>query len=558
MILKGSKHDWELNGAEPALVAQISAATGVSDRFAGVMAARGVDSVAAAVRYLDAAGDTLPDAHLLPDAERVVERVRAALSSRELIAVHGHDDADGVTATTIMLEALDQLGASVVSYIPDRKAEGHGLSRGELDRLHGEGVALVVTVDSCVSDREFIRYGNGLGIDTIVTDHHEIPPELPPAVAIVNPKLPDSRFPYRYMAGVGVALRVADLLLEELRGEFGPAGEQLAWYGPRWRQESLALAAIGSIADKVPMTGDNRAIVTQGLAAAPATERVGLRVALEEAHLWGDELTPEDVRDSLGRLLGRAPGDEPGRQKALDLLLSRDAEAARTLAASLVARQEGWRAKATAAWKRVRGAVDESSDAPVVLMEVDVPMDVVGYVASRLTEETERPVILVTRRGDDAVAEARGPVGFNFVDAFATMRDLFIGYGGHPRAAGFSIDPANVPAFVESMYAHVRANPPTPPPRRLDGELPLDEATPEFGAELELMWPFGQANRRALFLARGVTRESLAAAEARGVRFATPVRLGKQPSDIVFRLRDSEGVAMVSIVDAVQGGAAGG
>ena len=558
MILKGSKHDWELAPVEPELVSSIRSAAGVSEPFARVLAARGVCSGEDAVRFLNSSEDPLPDPHLLPDAERVVERVRAALESRELIAVHGHDDADGVTATTIMLEALDQLGASVVSYIPDRKAEGHGLSRGELDRLHASGVSLVVTVDSCVSDREFIRYGNELGIDTIVTDHHEIPPQLPPAVAVVNPKLSDSRFPYRYMAGVGVALRVADLLLDELRGDFGPAGEHAPWYGPRWRHESLALAAIGSIADKVPMTGDNRSIVTQGLAAAPATDRVGLRVALEEARIWGRDLSPEDVRDSLGRLLGRAPGDSPGSQKALDLLLARNPDEARALAVALVARQERWRETAVSAWRQVRGGFNDESSPPVIVLEVDVPMGVVGYIASRLTEETGRPVIMVTERGSESVAEARGPVGFNFVDAFSAMSDLFIGYGGHPRAAGFSMDPSHLSAFKDEMTEFAGSHPPAPPPRQLDAELPLVEALPELGLELEKMWPFGQSNRRALFLSRGVTSSTVDDAGARGVRFGTPVRIGERPVDVVFRLRNSEGVALISIVDAIPAGASGG
>ena len=558
MILKGSKHDWELAPVEAGLVEGIRNATDVSETFARVMAARGVHSGDDARRFLNSLEDPLPDPHLLPDAERVVERVRAALESRELIAVHGHDDADGVTATTIMIEALDQLGASVVSYIPDRKAEGHGLSRGELEWLRAKGVGLVMTVDSCVSDREFIRYGNELGIDTIVTDHHEIPPELPPAVAIVNPKLPDSLFPYRYMAGVGVALRVADLLLDELRGRFGPAGEHAPWYGPRWQHESLALAAIGSIADKVPMTGDNRSIVTQGLAAAPATDRVGLRVALEEARIWGRDLSPEDVRDSLGRLLGRAPGDTPGTQKALDLLLARNPDEARALAVALVARQRSWRETATSAWRKVRGEFNDESSQPVIVLEVDVPMGVVGYVASRLTEETGRPVIMVTKRSSESVAEARGPVGFNFVDAFSAMSDLFIGYGGHPRAAGFSMDPSHLSAFKDAMTEFAESHPPTPPPRQLDAELPFVEASPELGLELEKMWPFGQSNRRALFLSRGVTSATVDDAGARGVRFGTPVRIGERPVDVVFRLRNSEGVALVSIIDAVSASASGG
>ncbi len=561
MILSGSRYSWRLELIEPGLVSDISRAAGISEPFARVLAARGVGSADDAARYLAALDDPLPDAHLLPDAGRVVERVRSALESGELIAVHGHDDADGVTATTVMMEALDQLGASVVSYIPDRKTEGHGLSRAELDRLHGAGVGLIITVDSCVSDREFISYGNKLGIDTIVTDHHEIPPELPPALAIVNPKLPDSRFPYRYMAGAGVALRVADLFMDDLSGEFGPAGENVPWYGPRWRQESLALVAIGSIADKVPLTGDNRSLVTQGLAAAPGTNRVGLRAALEEGRLWGQELSPEDVRDSLGRLLGRAPGDSPGTQKALDLLAMRDPDDARALAASLFERQKRWQESAVAAWRKVREDFERNGAAvssPVIILETEVPTGTAGYVASRLTEKTGRPVIMVARRNSEVMAEARGPVGFNFVEAFATMRELFIGYGGHPRAAGFSMDPSQMPRFRERLDDFVQSNPPSPDPRRIDAELRLEETTPELGRELELMKPFGQGNRRAVLLARRVTSATLSDVEARGVRFGTPVRISDTPTDVVFRLRSSDGVALVSILDSIVPGVSGG
>ena len=194
----------------------------------------------------------------------------------------------------------------------------------------------------------------------------------------------------------------------------------------------------------------------------------------------------------------------------------------------------------------------------MLILELDIPMGVVGYVASRLTEETGRPTILITRRGEESVAEARGPTGFNFVDAFASMSDLFIGYGGHPRAAGFSIAPSDVPRFTERMNEFARANPPAPTPRTLDAELPLEEATSELGRELEQMWPFGQAHHRALFLARGVTSSTVDDAEAKGVRFGTPVRIGERPMDVIFRLRDSDGVALVSIIDTIPSRGPGG
>ncbi len=553
MILRGAKHDWTLELPDPAVVEEIRRAARVSATFAGVLASRGLRSAAAAERYLNAADAPLPDPRLLPDAARVVERVRRALSVGERIAVHGHDDADGVTAATIMVEALDQLGASVTSYIPDRKTEGHGLSRAELDRLGADGVGLVITVDSCVSDREFISYGRALGIDTIVTDHHEIPPELPPAVAIVNPKLPDSRFPYRYMAGVGVSLRVSELLLDSLTGDFAPSAEGPSWYGPRWRTEAFALAAIGSIADRVPLTEDNRSIVARGLDAIPQTERTGLRAVLQEAGLWGRSLGPADVGESLGTLLGRAPGDGPGSQQAFDLLAMRQLEAARALARRLLERQARWRAAASEAWRRVRGALDLEGGAPstVVIMEADVPVGTVGYVTSRLADETGRPVVVITRGDSVCVAEARGPAGFNFVDAFASMRDLFIGYGGHPRAAGFSIGPSDLPRFRERMAEFVRRNPPSPEPRRLDGELRLEDASRELAEELERMQPFGQGNRRPLFLVRGLTAATVARAERLGTRFGTPVRVGDAPVDVVVRLRSGEGTPLVSIIDAI-------
>jgi single-stranded-DNA-specific exonuclease len=239
----------------------------------------------------------------------------------------------------------------------------------------------------------------------------------------------------------------------------------------------------------------------------------------------------------------------------------RDPDDARALAASLFERQERWREEALSAWRKALKDFerdDANASSPVVIMEVEVPVGVAGYVTSRLTEETGRPVIIITRRNSEAMAEARGPVGFNFVDAFATMRELFIGYGGHPRAAGFSMVPSQVPRFRERMNDFVRSNPPVPPPRLLDAELRLEEATPEFGRELELMRPFGQGNRRAAFLVRRVTSATINDIEARGVRFGTPIRIGETPTDVVLRLRNSEGVALISIIDSIVPSASGG
>ncbi len=553
MSLRGTKHVWSYEPADPGLASAIREAAGTSRVYSEVLVSRGVANVAQARGYIESDLETLPDARLLPDSDRVVARVGDALAKDETIAVHGHDDADGVTATTIMVEALAQLGASTVTYIPDRRTEGHGLSRAEFDRLDECGVRLVVTVDSCVSDRDAIGYGNGLGIDTIVTDHHEIPPELPPAVAVVDPKLPGTDFPYRYMAGVGVSFRVADLLLGDLSGRFGPARDERSWYGATWRDDALGLVAIGSIADKVPLTFDNRTLVTLGLEAIPRTERPGLRALLEESRLWGVALDENNVRESLGPAFGRV-SDGRGGNGALDLLLETGIEDARARARALIGVRAKWRRDASAAWRNVRGAVAAKpapSEAQIVIVVVHEPIAVLGYITSRLFDETRLPVIVLADKGSEWMAEARGPNGFNFVQGFNSMRELFLGYGGHPRAAGFTIDEAKIPIFRERMLEYVRANPPTPPPRLIDAELPLVDATPEIARELSTLRPFGQSNPPAILLGRATTVDEYESARAKGLRFGTPVRVGREPVDLVYRLRYNDGIAFASVLDTI-------
>jgi len=555
MTLKGAHYEWRYEGAPAALAEDIRRGAGVTPHMAQVLASRQVASGAEALLFLAPETRPLPDARLLPGAAQVVERVSGALSSGETVAVHGHDDADGVTASAIMIETLEQLGARPVSYIPDRRTEGHGLSRPELDYLSGLGVRLVITVDSCVSDRDAIAHGNSLGIDTIVTDHHEIPPELPAARAIVNPKLPSSPYPYRYLAGTGVSLRVSDLLLDELRGRFAPAPGGRVWHGPRWRDEALALAAVGSIADKVPLTGDNRTIVAAGLKVAPATERPGLRALLEESRLWGHELDPDDVREYLGPIFGRV-SDGRGGNDALKVLLTPDADQAREGARALVGERVRWREAALSGLAQVRSELARSAGAPdpaALVVQARVPLDTMGYAASRLADESGLPVVVLAPRNGGLMAEARGPQGFNFVTAFHSMSELFAGYGGHPRAAGFTIDAARAAEFRERLIAYVREHPPAPEPRRLDAVVPLDDATPELARELELLRPFGQANAPAALLSREASREAVRRAQDRGVHFAAPLRLNPGATGMVYRLRSSEGVALATVIDTVSG-----
>lgn len=551
MDIDGSRHLWRFEPADPGLTSEIREAAGVSNVVAQVLASRGVGSGIEAASYLLASVDSLADPTLLPDADKVVDRVSLALERRETIVVHGHDDADGVTATTIMLETLAQLGTDARSYIPDRRTEGHGLNAAEIDGLAAAGATLIITVDSCVSDVSEIAHASRVGVDVVVTDHHEIPPALPDAAAVVNPKLPGSLYPYPYLAGVGVALRVADLLLAELSGQIGRGSAGRSWFGPAWRGEALALAALGSVADRVPLTGENRVIASAGLARLPATERPGLVELLKETQLWGREIEPDDVLESLGPVFGRV-SDGAGANRALDLLLAREHDTARDLAAALVSERQRWRSSAASAWKTVKAELARSAgggESLVTVVESEIPLGVLGYVASRAASDTGRPTILVARKNGTAMGEARGPAGFNLVDALNSMSDLFDGHGGHPRAAGFTIASDRLAELRLRMSEYAAAHPPDVLRRQIDAVLQLEDAIADVAREIESLGPFGQGNRPAVLLARGVTRAAVNEARKAGLRFRTPFTAGDRPIDIVYRLRDVDGVPFVGVLD---------
>jgi len=551
MLFKGPNRKWQLELHDTVLAAEISRELGVGALLAAVLLSRGASSVQEARDFLAAGDADLADARLLPDADKAVERVGRALSRGERIAVHGHDDADGVCATAIMVEALTQLGAVPTTYIPDRRREGHGLSRGEIDLLAAASTDLILTVDSCVSERELISYADGIGIDTVVTDHHEIPPELPDAVAVINPKLPDSRFPYRYMAGVGVSLRLAELLLEEL-GPRGGSGDSPPWFGERWPDEAVALAAVGSVADRVPLTGENRKIVARGREALARTERVGLRAMLEESGLWGEAVEPSDIQEYLGPIFGRV-SDGNGGNEALVALLTSDDELARGIVRKLVEERARWRRAAADAWRTVTRAMgDKAGDAALLFVETEVPVGVLGYVASRLADTSGRPSVVVAPKRDEVMAEARGPYGFDLVAAFRTMSSLFLGYGGHPRAGGFSAPAENVPEIGRRLVAYAAENPPDPPPRQIDAQCDLLDLRPESADELELLRPFGFGNGRAVLLARRVTGETIDEARKRGVHLGTPSRFGNDARDVVYRVRSADGVVLVNVLETVE------
>ncbi len=553
MLIDGARYRWSIEPADPDLVNGIQRSADLTEATAEALARRGVGSADEARELLDPDLRDLPDVRLLPDVDRMVARVRRALEGGERMTVHGHDDADGVTAAIAMVDALRELGGEVGVYIPDRRTEGHGLNTVELDGLAASGTTLLITVDSCVSEVDNIAHAASLGMDVIVTDHHEIPPRLPAAVAIINAKLPDSKYPYRYLAGAGLAWLLAGHLLEELADLRAAAAPP--WGGERWADEALALAAIGSIADRVPVTGVNRILIVEGLRVLPDTVRPGLRALLEASNLAGRAVSYDDVQENMGSIFGRV-SDGMGTNRAYEMLAAEDPEEAASIARELAGARQEWRSTANRAWKIVERAASElPADSPVLIVEAGVPIEVMGSATSRLAEKTGKPCLLIMKKNGEAHAEARGPAGYNFVVAFQSMGELFLGYGGHPRAAGFSIESDRLDEFRARMVAHATEHPPVPVPRGVDAELALTDANVKTAAELAAFAPFGQGWGRPVLLSRGVTRETVAAAEQNGLRFRTPMRVADGPVDLFYRLSVADDVLFASEVDRAPTGA---
>ena len=434
----------------------------------------------------------LSDPLLLPDMGRAVERIGRALDGFEKIAVYGDYDADGVTATAMLYSYLESCGGNVIYYIPEREGEGYGLNRGAVDALHGQGVKLIVTVDNGVSCADEIAYAAGLGIDTVVTDHHRPGPVLPPACAVVDPCRADCSAPFRDFAGVGVAFK----LIQAMEGpEFG--GESLLEnYGD--------LAAIGTIGDVVPLTGENRTLVSAGLKFLPRTDRPGLRALIEQAGLEGRELSAEQVAYVLvPRINAAGRMESPGA--AVRLLISEAPDEAGFLAGK-ICEDNDYRRKIEneileKAEERLAGEPSLLYDRVLVVDGDDWHHGVIGIVAARLVERFGKPCVMISRSGGEARGSGRSVEGFSLFEAVFSCRDLLTRFGGHPMAAGLSMPAENIGAFRKRInaYAASLGGPMPAPALRIDCVLKPRELSLEIPRAMRLLEPFGTGNPEPLF-----------------------------------------------------------
>ena len=415
------------------------------------------------------------------------------MRSGERVAVYGDFDVDGVTASALLVEALTGLGAKAFAYIPDRFSEGYGVNNGALDRLRSDGATLVVTADCGTSSVAEIEHARTLGMDTLIVDHHTVPAELPAAVALVNPKRPDSPYAFSELASVGLSYRLMAALHESLGR---------TWEGERW----LDLVALGTVADVAPLRDENRWLVKQGLAALARSERPGLRALMEAAGIEAQHVNAESIAYGLAPRLNAA-GRLRHARLALELLLERDEEEAPRRAGELTSLNRERQERTAAAMSLAAELLsEEDGEAPLLFLgHEEIPSGIVGLVAGRLAEDRHRPAVVYERGEETSRASCRSIPEFDITGALRGCSELLERFGGHRAAAGFTARNEKLGPLKEGLL------------RRAEEELSGVElvATIEIDAALALgglrgreirylsqMAPFGEGNPEPTFLSR--------------------------------------------------------
>lgn len=482
----------------------LAAELDLEQAVAAALAARGLRDADAARAFLDPRVEHLHDPFLLADMERAAERLARALREREPIVVYGDYDVDGLTSTALMVQFLRYLGAQPAVYVPNRAYEGYSFTAGGVAHCLRAGARVVVSVDNGIASHEPVAELAAAGVDVIITDHHLPGDQLPPAFAVVNPRRRDCDYPYKSLAGVGVAFKLACAVANRLSEGRRRSPEMARFLG-----EAMAWVALGTVADMMPLTGENRVLAARGLPAIPRSTSPGLAALCRVAGVQADGFSAEDVAFKLaprinaaGRL-GRA--DIP-----LALLTAPDEASAAPLAEELDRLNERRRLADREMFAHAQGLLHAQPDeGPLVLHHPDWPSGLLGLVAGRLAQHTGRPAVLISGRADGpSKGSGRSPPGFDLHAALAACSEHLVSHGGHALAAGFSIEPARVPAFAEAFRAAWRAQsghgvPASP--LEYDAELPLAALTPRLVGQFERLAPFGQGNARPVLGAPGVT-----------------------------------------------------
>ena len=487
---------WNTKPHDEAAASTLENELKLSPVTARLLAIRGLTNPDDASRFMNPSLDQLYDPFRLAGLECAADRLMKAIAARERIAVHGDYDVDGITSTVILRRAIELLGGDVGHFIPERLTDGYGLQPGTIDRLHAEGVKLIVSVDCGIRAPEAARRARDLGVDLIITDHHEPDAELPDACAVVNPKRHDCSYPDKNLAGVGVALKLVQAIC-------GRAGKSA------WLPAFVKIASIGTLADVVPLVGENRVIAKLGLQMlTKGPHKVGLRALLEAAGLNGKTIDSYHIGFMVAPRINAA-----GRMSTPDiatrLLLASDeamAEEAKALADQLEAentrrRQEDQDILAKAK-KIVETDPEVGAHSVLVVAGEGWHRGVIGIVASKLVDAFYRPAIVLSIDGDITHGSCRSISGFDMLACLESCAPLMKRFGGHKAAAGLQLDTSRIKEFRLAVNAHAATclGPDDLRPRLwLDGPLGIHDLNERVMMEFAALAPFGPGNPRPKF-----------------------------------------------------------
>ena len=524
---------WRMLAPEPATVAKLVRDLGVPEVVAVLLVNRGFRAEGEARLHLDPELKRLHDPFLLPGMRAATERIARAIQGGERILVHGDYDVDGVTGTALLMKLFGKLGADAAWHIPNRFTDGYSFGQHSIDRVREVGARVVISVDNGTSEVETIGELQSMGVDVVVTDHHE-PPRgaLPQAVAIVNAKLDTSNYPFRELCGGAVAFKLAWGLCQQISGATRVRDDLRDFL-----IDAMGYVAIATVCDVVPLVDENRILARFGLKALQHSREPGVRALLEVARLDGRRLVAEDVGFQIGPRINAA-GRLASAARAVDALLASDEREARKLALALDAmNQERRRIERELVVEARREALrfpDHERHPVLVVAGQGWHQGVIGIVASRLVESERRPAIVIGLDGARGRGSARTVPGFDVLEAMRGASEHMLRFGGHAQAAGCELRADAVDDLREAVCARARellgGREHVAPQLVIDGELPLARLDETLMRQIDRLEPFGERNDKPLLLARDA-------------RLAEPAQvIGESESHLLLRLRRGERV----------------
>ena len=510
---------------------------------------RGLSLKADIDAFLNPGPKAMHDPRLLPDMDAALDRLEQAVANRETVGILGDFDVDGVTGTALLATALEQLGVAVIPYLPHRVHEGHGPNPDAVRHLHDQGCALMITVDCGVNDLEAVDLASNLGMHTIITDHHTPRPQLPQAVAVINPKVQtetpaQGAYPFLGLSGAGLAFKLVHGLYQRV--------------GQPCHPDLLALAAVGTVADVSPLVDENRYLLKSGLKALANTRHPGLKALYQRAGIEPRGIGIEAISYAIAPRLNSA-GRLDSPTASYRLLTTADPDEAKDLAQQLEELNQERRSQTDQSLQAARQRVLQRIPIPSILLvgEDWYQPGIVGLTAGQLAEQFNRPAIAMCLREDVIRASARSIPQFSMIDALDKCSDLFLRYGGHPQAAGFTMKREKLETFYERMEAvadHELAGIDLRPTITIDAETPVASLLGPAFEWLRALAPFGQGNPAPTFLAKNLEvrevrplghsgdhlklklREERATFDATAFRLADRWQDGTQRIDAVYRL----------------------